>query len=212
MTEDGVISIVVIDDHTVVREGLEHMLAGYADIAIVGGAGTGAEGIKQVASLQPMLVLLDLSLPDMHGLEVLERLRDEAPRSRVLVLTIHDQPGIATQALSAGAHGYVLKDASTEELITAIRRVAHGQEYFSSSVVRPLIGDSAAHPASAQLSERELEILRLMAEGLSNREIAEVLIVSAETVKSHVSSVFRKMDVSDRAQAVTKGFRTGIIR
>jgi DNA-binding NarL/FixJ family response regulator len=212
MAPDEPISIVVIDDHTVVREGLEHMLAGYPDITIVGSAETGTQGIERVVAEQPMLVLLDLSLPDMHGLRVLEHLRTAAPTARVLILTIHDQPGIATQALSAGAHGYVLKDAGTEELITAIRRVARGQEYFSSSVVRPLLGDSTAHITSGQLSEREREILGLLAEGLSNREIAEVLIVSTETVKTHVSSIFRKMDVSDRAQAVSKGLRTGIIR
>jgi DNA-binding NarL/FixJ family response regulator len=147
----------------------------------------------------------------MHGLDVLARLREEAPEVRILVLTIHDQPGIATQVLRAGAHGYVLKDASREELITAIRRVAHGQEYFSSSVVRPLLGEVAGDDLSGQLTEREVEVLRLMAEGLSNREIAEALIVSSETIKTHVSSIFRKMHVSDRAQAVSTGFRSGII-
>jgi DNA-binding NarL/FixJ family response regulator len=209
--EDDLITVVVIDDHTIVREGLEHMLEDYPDILIVAAAETGAAGIGCVSQHRPRLVLLDLSLPDMHGLDVLARLLEEAPGVRVLVLTIHDQPSIATQALRAGAHGYVLKDASREELITAIRRVAHGREYFSSSVVRPLLGDVAGDDLSGQLTEREAEILRLMAEGLSNREIAETLIVSTETVKTHVSSIFRKMHVSDRAQAVSKGFRSGII-
>jgi len=211
MHQDEVITIVAIDDHAIVREGLEHMLSVYPDIRIVAVAETGQRGIDQVIAQRPMLVLLDLSLPDMHGLDVLARLRAEAPDSPVLVLTIHDQSGIATQALKAGAHGYVLKDATREELITAIRNVARGRDYFSSSVMRPLLDEAAGHETSGQLSDRERDVLKLIAEGLSNREIAEALIVSTETVKSHVSSIFRKMHVSDRAQAVSQGLRSGII-
>jgi DNA-binding NarL/FixJ family response regulator len=211
MHEDGVITMVAIDDHAIVREGLQHMLSAYPDIVIVAVAETGQGGIDQVIAHRPMLVLLDLSLPDMHGLDVLRRLRAEVPDSRVLVLTIHDQHGIATQALKAGAHGYVLKDASREELITAIRNVARGGEYFSASVMRPLLDGATGQETSAQLSDRERDVLRLMAEGLSNREIAATLVVSTETVKTHVSSIFRKMHVSDRAQAVSQGLRNGII-
>jgi DNA-binding NarL/FixJ family response regulator len=209
---DSSISIVVIDDHSVVRQGLEHMLADYTDMAIVGSAESGWDGIDRVVSLQPRVVLLDLSLPDIHGLDVLRKLREKAPSSQVVVLTIHDQPNIASQALGAGAQGYVLKDASTEELITAIRLAARGQQYVSSSVVRSFIPGATAQTGSAQLTEREWETLRLMAEGLSNREIAEEMILSVETVKSHVSSILRKLDASDRAQAVSKGFRTGLIK
>ena len=205
------ITLVVIDDHAIVREGLEHMLNAYVDMQIVAVAETGLRGIELVALHRPRLVLLDLSLPDIHGLDVLTRLRAEAPDSRVLVLTIHDQSGIAAQALRAGAHGYVLKDASREELITAIRQVAQGREYFTSSVVRPLLEEAGGQESSSQLTDRERDVLRLMADGLSNREIAEALVVSTETIKTHVSSIFRKMHVSDRAQAVSQGLRTGII-
>lgn len=206
-----VITIVAIDDHAIVREGLRHMLESCPDIRMVGTAETGVRGIEEVLTHSPMLVLLDLSLPDMHGLDVLRRLRVEAPASRVLVLTIHDQHGIASQALQAGAHGYVLKDASREELITAIRGVARGKEYFTASVVRPLLDEATGVETPFQLSDRERDVLRLMADGMSNREIAETLVVSTETVKTHVSSILRKLHVSDRAQAVSRGLRTGII-
>lgn len=204
------ITVVVVDDHPIVREGLARMLTEYPDIKIVGAAPTGADGLLTVERSHPQVVLLDMQLPDMHGLDVLQEIVRRHPESRVLVLTIHDEPAIASQALDMGAAGYVLKDASQEELIAAIRIVAVGGEYFTSLVMRQLIEDRSAREPS-QLSAREKEVLRLLAEGSSNREIAEALFLSPETVKTYVARIFQKLEATDRAQAVTKAFRLGLI-
>lgn len=206
----GRISVVVVDDHPMVREGLAHMLADYPDIKIVGAAATGAEGLKTVHRSHPKVVLLDMKLPDVHGLDVLKEIVKNHPQSKVLVVTIHDEPGMASQALHLGAAGYVLKDASQEELIAAIRIVAGGGEYFTSLVMRQLIEERSARETS-QLSTREREVLRLLAEGCSNREIAEALFLSPETVKTYIGRIFQKLDATDRAQAVSKAFRLGMI-
>ena len=204
------VTVVVVDDHPIVREGLARMLAEHSDIRIVGAAANGADGLMTVQRSHPQVVLLDMQLPDMHGLDVLQEIVRRYPESRVLVLTIHDEPAIASRALDMGAAGYVLKDAGEEELIAAIRIVASGGEYFASLVMRQLIGDRSTRESS-QLSVREKEVLRLLAEGCSNREIAETLFLSPETVKTYVGRIFQKLEASDRAQAVTKGFRLGLI-
>lgn len=187
------------------------MLSDSDDIEIVGTAGSGGEGLRLVEISQPRVVLLDLQLPDMNGLEVLPMIVDRFPESRVLVLTIHDEADIVSRALRAGAAGYVLKDASQEELVSAIRIVADGAEYFSAGLVRSLLFDAEGEQVLAHLSPREVEVLRLLAEGWSNREIGNSLYLSPETIKTHVSAIFKKLDVSDRAEAVSKALRSGMI-
>jgi DNA-binding NarL/FixJ family response regulator len=194
----------------VVRQGLQKMLATREDLEVVGGAASGEEALELVGRLHPDLVLLDLRLPGMHGLEVLDALRARGESPKVLVLTVHDDTDIVVRAVRGGAQGYVLKDASQEELLGAIERVAAGGTYFDSIVVKALL-QSSREPEEDRPSDRELEVLRLMASGFTNKEIAEQLFVSAETVKTHLSSAYRKLGVSDRAHAVAVALRRGLL-
>ena len=210
-TEQALITIVVVDDHAVVREGLVTMLSDSAGMRIVGSAATGEDGLRLIEELQPRLILLDLQLPDMHGLQVLARIMERRPEARVVVLTIHDEAEIANQALSAGAAGYVLKDAGQEEIVFAIRVVAEGGQYVTSRLVKRRPFETAEEAGLPHLSPREIEVLSLLAEGWSNRMIGESLYLSPETVKSHVSAILKKLDASDRAQAVSRALRMGVI-
>jgi DNA-binding NarL/FixJ family response regulator len=204
------VRLMLVDDHEVVRQGLQKMLATRQELEVVGAAASGEEALEMAERLRPDLVLLDLRLPGMHGLEVLEALRSRGDSPKVLVLTVHDDTDIVVQAVRGGAQGYVLKDASQQELLSAIERVAAGDSYFDSVAVKALLQDDR-RAEEERPSERELEVLRLLASGFTNREIAEQLFVSAETVKSHLSSAYRKLGVSDRAHAVAVALRRGLL-
>jgi len=202
--------IFLVDDHEIVREGLAKMLARREDFEIVGSVATGREALAQLATTPTDLVLLDLSLPDISGLEVLRDLSGRASPPRVLVLTVHDDQELIVGAVRAGAQGYVLKNARREELITAIREIARGNHYFSQSVLHSLVISQQEEDAAAELSPREREVLRLLAAGMSNKEIATRLYVTTETVKKHLGSVYRKLGVDSRAQAVAHAVRKGL--
>lgn len=210
------IRLLLVDDHAMVRQGLSLALGLQPDMEVVGQAGNGALGVELAAQLRPDVLLLDLNMPDLDGIEVLQRVRRVAPETRVLILSgIHaDARVFAT--VEAGVDGYIVKDATTAELLNAIRSVAGGDAYFHPMITRTLtnyLRGPAAAPAASQprLTGRELDVLQLMATSATNRAIAEKLHVSEETVRTHVKSILRKLDQPNRTQAVLEGLRSGLI-
>ena len=203
--------VLIVDDHAVVREGLERIMAKCADVELVGSAASGEQALELVAALQPDLVLLDLSLPGMHGLEVLAALRTMPRPPRVVVLTVHDDDDIVLGAVRGGAQGYVLKNATRDELLAAVRRVAAGGQSFDEVVVGALLRGDQREVLCSLLTPRELEILRLVATGQTNKEIAAELFISSDTVKGHLETIYRKLGVSDRAHAVAVAIRNGLV-
>jgi DNA-binding NarL/FixJ family response regulator len=211
MPSREVVRLLLVDDHAVVREGLERIFAKCLDMDVVGSASSGEEALRLATSLTPDIVLLDLSLPGMHGLEVLSALQQVDDPPRVVVLTVHDDDDVVLSAVRGGAQGYVLKNASRDELLSAVRRVAAGGQYFHEVVVRALLRGTQREMLSSVLTARELDILRLVATGHTNKEIAAHLYISAETVKGHLEAIFRKLGVSDRAHAVAVAIRNGLV-
>ena len=203
--------MLIVDDHAVVREGLERIMAKCADLEVVGSAASGEQALDLAASLGPDLVLLDLSLPGMHGLDVLGALQTLSRAPRVVVLTVHDDDDIVLGAVRGGAQGYVLKNATRDELIAAVRRVAAGGQAFDEVVVRALLRGDQREVLCSLLTARELDILRLVAGGQTNKEIATALFISADTVKGHLETIYRKLGVSDRAHAVAVAIRNGLV-
>ena len=209
--EPGRTRVLIVDDHAVVREGLERMMAKCADLEVVGTAASGEEALDLAVSRDPDLVLLDLSLPGMHGLDVLGALQTLPRAPRVVVLTVHDDDDIVLGAVRGGAQGYVLKNATRDELIAAVRRVAAGGQAFDEVVVRALLRGDQRDVLCSLLTARELDILRLVAGGQTNKEIATALFISADTVKGHLETIYRKLGVSDRAHAVAVAIRNGLV-
>ena len=207
------IRLLVVDDHPMVREGLRSMLSG-AEIEIVGEAATGSAAVRAAADLSPEVVLLDLELPDMDGLAVLRQLKEMAPLLPVLVVTMHDNPALVRRAVRAGAAGYVLKGVGRAELRASVRAVRDGESVLDSGLLRAVV-DADEAPARADagppLSRVELDLLRLVADGLTNREIGQRLRWSQGTVKKYVQRVLEKLDVSDRTQAAVEGVRRGFL-
>jgi len=211
MPSQEVVRLMLVDDHAVVREGLERIFAKCLDIEVVGSASSGEEALRLATSLTPDIMLLDLSLPGMHGLEVLSAVQQLDDPPRVVVLTVHDDDDVVVSAVRGGAQGFVLKNASRDELLAAVRRVAAGGQYFHEVVVRALLRGSQREMLSSVLTARELDILRLVAAGHTNKEIAAHLFISAETVKGHLEAIYRKLGVSDRAHAVAVAIRNGLV-
>lgn len=210
--------ILLADDHAILRSGLRFMLSSQEDMEIVGEASTGTETLKQSETLQPDLILLDLSMPGLGGLEVLPILRRLTPTSKILVLTMHDDKHYLNQALQNGASGYVLKKAADTELITAIRAVLSGELYVHHSMMRFLLedvltGKDAAHPGDIwdSLSEREQEVLRQVALGFTSAEIAEKLSLSAKTVDTYRARGMEKLGLRNRAALVRYALSRGLI-
>lgn len=212
------IRIVLVDDHAVLRAGLTALLNAEADMAVVGEAGDGAASLHVVADRQPDVVLLDINMPTMSGLEALSALRKVAPQSRVLILTMHDDQTYLRQALAQGAAGYVLKQAADSELLTAIRTVYHGGAFLHPSHAQALLSPSA--PATGQssasddlsiLSERELEVLKLIALGHANKEIAEMLYLSVKTVETYKTRIMEKLGLTSRAALVRFALKQGLL-
>lgn len=210
------IRILIVDDHAMVRQGLSLALNLQPDLTIVGEAGSGGDGVTLAQKLQPDVILLDLNMPDLDGLEVMQRVRRLSPQSRVLILSgIHaDARVFAT--IEAGVDGYIVKDATTTELAQAIRSVAAGDAYLHPLITRALtrhLHNLPAQPATlrSRLTARELSVLQLMATSATNRAIAEQLSVSEETVRTHVKNILRKLDQPNRTQAVLEGVRRGLI-
>lgn len=208
------IRILIADDHPVFRFGLRALLEAEEDTAVVGEATTGAEAVTLAASLQPDVILMDLNMPQLNGLEATRRILQANPDTGILILTMSDDDSVLA-ALRAGARGYVLKGAEGDETLRAIRAVANGQAIFSPSVAERMM-QFISRPAEAtgtpfpQLTAREQEVLALMAAGLTNTAIAERLVLSPKTVRNHVSNIFGKLDVTDRAAAIVRAREAGI--
>lgn len=206
--------VLLADDHRLVREGLRRTL-GDAGIEVVGEAEDGERALELTIELRPDVVLMDITMPAMDGVTVTRRLRTRAPGTRVVMLTMHDDEGLLQQALAAGAVGYLLKDAAGAEVVEAVRR-AHAVGDAGSSGVgggphlqRPTDADAA--PPPPELSNREREILQLLADGQTPREVASRLFISPKTVRNHLSRIYEKLGVSDRSQAIVTGLRHGLV-
>ena len=204
------IRLLIVDDHPVVRDGLRGMLAGDPDLEVVGEAADGAEALALVASLQPDVVLMDLRMPGMGGAAAIRQLAEQGAEARVLVLTTYDSDSDVVPALEAGATGYLLKDAPREQLVRAIRAAARDEAVLAPSVATRLVSQLRA-PAQDALSERELEVLTLIAQGETNRGAAARLFISEATVKTHLLHIYAKLDVNDRAAAVAAGYERGLL-
>lgn len=210
--------ILLADDHAILRSGLRLMLSSQQDLEIVGEAATGAETLKQSEALKPDLILLDLSMPEIGGLDILPVLHRKVANAKILVLTMHDDKHYLYQALQNGASGYVLKKAADIELITAIRAVLSGEIYVHHSMMRFLLeevlpGMEPPDPAELwdSLSEREQEVLRLVALGFTSAEIAEKLVLSAKTIETYRARGMEKLGIHNRAALVRYALRRGLI-
>jgi DNA-binding NarL/FixJ family response regulator len=199
--------VLVVDDHALLREGLRAVISTQDDIRIVGEADCGAEAIAAYARLKPDVVLMDLQMADMSGVEAIAAIRSEAPDARILVLTTYSGDGRAIKALRAGAMGYLLKASLRNELLDAIRSIHHGGKHLDAAVATAI----AMHVLDEPLSEREVAVLELAAWGNSNKQIAARLYISEETVKGHMKLIFSKLGATDRTHAVTLAARRGLI-
>jgi len=218
MTGHETISVLVADDQSVVREGLVTILNLLPEIEVVGAAADGEEAVERAARLKPDVVLMDLRMPRCDGVEATARLRERSPETKVLVLTTYADDRSLLAALRAGARGYLTKDAGSDEVQEAIRAIARGEAVIHPALQHHLVDAVAAGTVEPDqkpelpdgLTPREAEVLSLVAEGLSNAEIAARLVVTEATVKSHINHLFTKTGVRDRAQAVTYAYRTGL--
>ena len=213
------IRVLVADDQRLVRSGFRMILRADPELDVVGEAGDGEEAVKLAGVLRPDVVLMDVRMPKLDGIEATRRILDgPEPRPHVLVLTTFDLDEYVFGALRAGASGFLLKDAPEEQLAAAIRVAAEGGSMFAPSVTRRLIerfareNEAPPPPALDELTARELEVLRMLARGLSNAEIAAELVVSEHTVKTHVARVLGKLDLRDRVQAVVLAYECGLVR
>jgi DNA-binding NarL/FixJ family response regulator len=195
------IRVVLVDDHAVVRTGLEQLLAGTADIAVVGQAGDGAEAIEVVRQTHPDVVLMDLQMPGMDGVEATRKIVDEGLEGEVVVLTSYSDSARIVAALDAGAIGYLLKDADPEDVLDGVRAVSRGESPIHPRVARELLTARGSTTAKIELTPREAEVLGLVRDGLANKQIARRLGISERTVKAHLTSVFQRVGVADRTQA-----------
>ncbi len=212
------IDVLLVDDQTLIRQGIRVLLEIEPDIRVVGQAGDGREAIRQVETLHPQVVLMDVRMPEMDGLAATRELSARFPEVGVIILTTFEDDETVFEGLRAGARGYLLKDVSSEEMAAAVRKVAAGEALIQSRLTRKVLAEfsrlagSPSKPAmETPLTERELEVLQALAHGLSNREIAAQLIITEGTVKNHVSNLIDKLGVRDRTQAVLKGQELGLI-
>ena len=211
------ITVLIADDHPVVRQGLAQMIALYDDLKIVGQAGDGAEAVEQARALSPDVVLMDVRMSGMDGVEATQRIRTRQSSTEVIVLSNYDDDRYIFYALHAGARGYLLKDVSADQLAEAIRAVMRGESMLDRSVMDRVVsefqqmGHQGQSPPPERLTARELEVLQRLAEGRSNQEIAELLVVSEKTVKSHLTSIYRKLNVRDRSQAIVTALQENLV-
>jgi len=212
------IRILLADDHTILRAGLKMMLNAQPDMEIVGEAQDGRQSINEAQRLQPDIVLMDITMPDMNGIEATRQIKKLLPETRVLVLTMHEHDEYVFQALRAGASGYMLKEAVPTELITALRVIQSGQFYLSPTAQSVMVGDYLQRVRAGEekdsyssLTEREREILKLVAEGYTNNQIAERLVISPKTVDTHRTHIMDKLNLHSRAELVKYAMRRGLL-
>jgi NarL family two-component system response regulator LiaR len=215
------INVLIADDHTLFRKGIRGMLESEPDIAIVGEAATGNEALEQARKLMPDVVLMDIKMPDLDGVEATRTLHREMPHVGIIFCTMFEDDGMVFAGLKAGGRGYILKDADPETMLRAIRAVAHGESLLSPAIAQKVLRQFAAFsgegparrdPLCDELTERELQVLTCIGQGHSNKEIAAQLGLSEKTVKNHIANIFSKLHVCDRTQAVLYAIRKGLVK
>lgn len=211
------IKVLVVDDHSLVRHGLKQIIELELGINVVGLAGDGKEAILKAQDLKPDIILLDINMPKLNGIQTLRRLKDMDKNTKVIMLTFHEEREYLLETINLGANGYILKDAESESLIKAIRNVFKGSSYIYPSLATELVREFNRREECVvkkfredNLTKREYEILTLIAEGFNNREIGENLFISEKTVKNHVSNIFKKINVNDRTQAAIYAYKNNI--
>ncbi len=203
------IRVLIADDHAILRQGLRHVLSFEGDVEVIGEAATGEEAVHLAQELAPDVILLDLNMPGINGLEAARRIRQQERAPGIVVLTIHDDREYLLEAMRAGVTGYCLKDVEPSILVQAIRRAREGMAYVDPS----LVGSLALHAGSEEgLTSREMEVLAMIAQGYNNKEISEKLVISEKTCKNHISSIFAKLKVNDRTQAALYAIRQGWVK
>lgn len=208
MSQSATVRVLLVDDHSVVRQGLAAMIDNEPDLTVVGQAGNGQEAINQYRQLQPDVILMDLRMPHLSGVEATSAICAEFPNARIIVLTTYDGDEDIYRGLRAGARGYLLKDAEPDALLNAIHIVHSGQQYIPAEVAAKL----AQRINRPELTERELEVIHLMVDGLSNHDIGVALNIAESTVKFHINRILSKLGVSDRTQAVVTALRRGLAK
>ncbi len=216
------IKIMLVEDHRLVRESFAQMLELEEEFVVVGQAANAADALQLALSLKPDVILMDIKLPGVNGIEATRMIKKELPETEIMMLSMYDEEEYVREAVKAGATGYVLKDISQEDLIRNIKVVYSGGSYIQPSLARKVLQDLASGGKAKsqvipkistlkELSDREVEVLQLVADGKSNKEVAQVLTISEKTVKAHLRSIFRKLEVGDRAQAVATAMRKGLV-
>ena len=211
------ITVIIADDHELFRQGTRNLIENEEDIEVVGEAVNGKEAIEMVEKLKPDIVLMDISMPEVNGIEATKRIKNIRPSTAVIILTAYDNDKYISALLEAGAAGYLLKNVRGTELINAIRSVFTGESVLHPVIAQKVLSrfapDRGKHEPvqDIEISERELEILKLAAKGMSNQDIADSVFVSRRTVQTHLANIFRKMDVSSRTEAVLRSIKTGLL-
>ena len=211
------INILIADDHSIVREGLKQLLDLEEDFKVIGQASNGVETIERVTELKPDVLLLDINMPVMNGINALRKIKENGLTTNVVILTLHEDREYLLETMQIGATGYILKDSDSATLYKAIRDAYNGQSYIQPKLAAELVKEFSKPKGikikpENELTQREYEVLMLIAEGHNNKEIAEELFISEKTVKNHVSNIFRKINVSDRTQAAIYAFKNNIKR
>ena len=215
MSEDELIRVLIVDDHAVVRSGLAAFLLAFDDLELVGEAASGPEALRMVEDRRPDVVLMDLVMPEMDGIEAIGAITARWPAARILVLTSFAADDKVFPAIKAGALGYLLKDTDPDELVQAIHQVARGEASLQPAIARRLLLElhrpiEAQQPTEDPLTEREVEVLRLVAQGLSNRQIGDRLVITERTVCTHVSNILGKLHLASRTQAALYALKEGL--
>ena len=209
------IRLLLVDDHRMLREGLRRSMETYG-FTVVGESSDGEEGVRMARALEPDVVLMDVTMPVLDGVEATRRIRQSCPGTRVVMLTMHADREVLAKAIRVGASGYLVKDASTDEVAEAVRAAANGDGALSPEFARSMLREArtlvSPAPSEPMISKREEEVLQLVADGLSTTEVASKLYISVKTVKNHLASIYQKLDSADRTQAVVRAVRMGIIR
>lgn len=216
--QEDLIRVLLVDDHTILREGLRALLSDVADVQVIGEASDGAEAVARVAELRPDVVIMDMVMPNVNGLQATAQIHREHPGTKVLILSMYDDEEYVHQVIRAGAAGYVLKGHAADDLVRAVHDVYRGQSFLQPSVAAKLIEDYVRRTPSIEhveeqgpLTPREREVLKLIADGNTNQEVADLLFLSRKTVENHRTSIMRKLDVHDVTELVKYALRTGLI-
>ncbi|MBS4029164.1 MAG: response regulator transcription factor [Ignavibacteriales bacterium] len=212
------IKIFIADDHNIVREGIVLLLSQQSDMKVIGQAGDGSEALKKILSLQPHIAILDITMPSTNGIEVAQQLQKEKFKGKILILTQHQKEEYAIQAIRAGVAGYLLKDTISHELINAVRKIYAGEQFVSPSIQELLVGKyfteskiNAVASTTPTLSRREIEVVKFIAEGMTNKEIGQKLFISSRTVEFHRANIMQKLSIHDVGGLTKYAIRSGLI-